>query len=144
MNNLTLNNGVVMPALGFSVFQNPPDETRIAVETALSAGYRHIVAAAAYFSEPQVGEAIAASGVPRDELFLQTSLWISDYGYEKPCTASRRALANWESIRSTSSSSTSRCRPRSIARWRPTVHWRRCWPTAGSGPSVSATSWRTP
>src|SRR4051812_4959387 len=82
MDILTLNSGVTMPALGFSVFQNPPAETQAAVETALEVGYRHVVAAAAYFSEPQVGAAIAASGVPRDELFLQTSLWISDYGYE--------------------------------------------------------------
>ncbi len=83
MDTLTLNNGVPMPALGFSVFQNPPAETQAAVETALAAGYRHLVAAAAYFSEPQVGAAIAASAVPRAELFLQTSLWISDYGYDR-------------------------------------------------------------
>jgi 2,5-diketo-D-gluconate reductase A len=83
MDNLTLNNGVVMPALGFSVFQNPPEETRASVATALESGYRHIAAAAAYFSERQVGEAIAASGIARDELFLQTSLWISDYGRDK-------------------------------------------------------------
>ncbi|GAB3255438.1 aldo/keto reductase [Kineosporia babensis] len=83
MNNLTLNNGVTMPALGFSVFQNPPAETRASVESALAAGYRQITTAAAYFSEPQVGEAIAASGIGRDDLFLQTSLWISDYGYEE-------------------------------------------------------------
>jgi 2,5-diketo-D-gluconate reductase A len=83
MDNLTLNNGVVMPALGFSVFQNPPEETRASVASALESGYRHIAAAAAYLSERQVGAAIAASGVARDELFLQTSLWITDYGRDE-------------------------------------------------------------
>ncbi|WP_238005933.1 aldo/keto reductase [Dactylosporangium sp. AC04546] len=80
---LTLNNGVEMPALGFGVFQTPPDETRAAVEAALSTGYRHIDTAAAYGNERQVGEAVAASGIDRDEVFLETKIWISDYGYEQ-------------------------------------------------------------
>ncbi|MET7394894.1 aldo/keto reductase [Dactylosporangium sp. NPDC005572] len=80
---LTLNNGVEMPALGFGVFQTPPDETRAAVGAALSTGYRHIDTAAAYGNERQVGEAVAASGVDRDEVFLETKIWISDYGYEQ-------------------------------------------------------------
>jgi diketogulonate reductase-like aldo/keto reductase len=57
---LTLNNGVAMPALGLGVFQTPPDETRAAVEAALSIGYRHIDTAAAYGNETQVGEALAS------------------------------------------------------------------------------------
>jgi diketogulonate reductase-like aldo/keto reductase len=77
---LTLNNGVEMPALGFGVFQTPPDETRAAVQAALSAGYRHIDTAAAYRNERQVGEAVAASGI---DAFVETKIWISDYGYDQ-------------------------------------------------------------
>ncbi|GAA4725764.1 aldo/keto reductase [Phytohabitans rumicis] len=80
---LTLNNGVEMPTLGFGVFQTPPDETRSAAEAALAAGYRHIDTAAAYGNERQVGEAVAKSGVDRADVFLETKIWISDYGYEQ-------------------------------------------------------------
>ena len=80
---LTLNNGVEMPALGLGVFQTPPEETRAAVEAALSAGYRHIDTAAAYGNERQVGEALRSSGLDRSEIFLETKIWISDYGYDK-------------------------------------------------------------
>ena len=82
-NNLTLNNGVEMPAIGFGVFQTPPDETRDAVHAALAAGYRHIDTAAAYGNEKQVGEALTSSGVARDDVFVETKIWISDYGYDK-------------------------------------------------------------
>jgi diketogulonate reductase-like aldo/keto reductase len=80
---LTLNNGVEMPALGLGVFQTPPDETRDAVRAALDAGYRHIDTAAAYGNERQVGEAVQASGLGRSEVFLETKIWISDYGYDE-------------------------------------------------------------
>jgi diketogulonate reductase-like aldo/keto reductase len=80
---LTLNNGVVMPALGLGVFQTPPGETRAAVTAALQAGYRHIDTAAAYGNERQVGEAVAASGLDRSEVFVETKIWISDYGYDQ-------------------------------------------------------------
>ncbi|MBD3924466.1 aldo/keto reductase [Nocardioides cavernae] len=83
MEHLKLNNGVEMPALGLGVFQTPPDETRAAVEAALGTGYRHIDTAAAYGNEREVGEAIHASGVDRDEVFVETKIWISDYGYEE-------------------------------------------------------------
>jgi len=83
MNTLTLNNGVTMPALGLGVFQTPPDETRAAVEAALGTGYRHIDTAAAYGNEREVGEAVKASGIDRDEVFLETKIWISDYGYDE-------------------------------------------------------------
>lgn len=76
----TLNNGVPIPAIGFGVFQTPPDETRDAVTAALSAGYRHIDTAAAYGNEREVGEAIAKSGV---EVFVETKIWINDYGYDE-------------------------------------------------------------
>lgn len=78
----TLNNGIEMPALGFGVFQTPPAETVAAVEAALRTGYRHIDTAAAYFNEREVGEAIRRSGVDRAEVFIETKVWISDYGYD--------------------------------------------------------------
>ena len=80
---LTLNNGVELPALGLGVFQTPAEETRAAVEAAISAGYRHIDTAAAYGNERQVGEAVRSSGLNRSEVFLETKIWISDYGYDK-------------------------------------------------------------
>ncbi len=72
-----------MPALGLGVFQTPPDETRDAVRAALGAGYRHIDTAAAYGNERQVGEAVHRSDVDRSEVFLETKIWISDYGYNE-------------------------------------------------------------
>lgn len=83
MQTLTLNNGVEMPALGLGVFQTPPDETRAAVAAALELGYRHIDTAAAYGNEREVGQAIRASAVPRDDIFIETKIWISDYGYDE-------------------------------------------------------------
>ena len=80
---LTLNNGVEIPALGLGVFQTPPDETRDAVRAALDAGYRHIDTAAAYGNEREVGEAVAASDVDRSDVFLETKIWISDFGYDE-------------------------------------------------------------
>lgn len=81
--NLTLNNGVEMPALGYGVFQTPPDETTTAVEEALRVGYRHIDTAAAYANERGVGEAIKRSGLTRDDVFIETKVWINDYGYDE-------------------------------------------------------------
>jgi 2,5-diketo-D-gluconate reductase A len=80
---LTLNNGVELPALGLGVFQTPADETRDAVRAALDAGYRHIDTAAAYGNEREVGEAIHSSGLDRADVFVETKIWISDYGYDK-------------------------------------------------------------
>jgi diketogulonate reductase-like aldo/keto reductase len=80
---LTLNNGIEMPALGLGVFQTPPDETRAAVASALDLGYRHIDTAAAYGNEREVGEAIRDSDIARDEIFIETKVWISDYGYDE-------------------------------------------------------------
>ena len=79
---LTLNNGVTLPALGYGVFQTPPDETIAAVEAALRTGYRHIDTAAAYGNEREVGEGLERSGVDRAEVFVETKVWISDYGYD--------------------------------------------------------------
>jgi 2,5-diketo-D-gluconate reductase A len=74
--NVRLNNGVEMPVLGFGVYQVPADETEAVVSTALEVGYRHFDTAASYQNEEAVGRAIASSGVPRDELFVTTKLWI--------------------------------------------------------------------
>jgi len=83
MSTVTLNNGVEMPAIGLGVFQTPPEETRAAVEAALATGYRHIDTAAAYGNEREVGEAVANSGTDRSDVFLETKIWISDYGYDQ-------------------------------------------------------------
>jgi len=80
---ITLNSGVEMPALGLGVFQTPSDETRDAVFSALGAGYRLIDTAAAYGNERQVGEAVHSADLDRSEVFLETKIWISDYGYDE-------------------------------------------------------------
>jgi 2,5-diketo-D-gluconate reductase A len=77
---LTLNDGHTIPQLGFGVFKVDPAETERAVSAALEAGYRHIDTAAVYRNEAGVGRAIAASGIPRDELFITTKLWNSEQG----------------------------------------------------------------
>ncbi|HET7399862.1 MAG TPA: aldo/keto reductase [Intrasporangium sp.] len=76
MQAVTLNNGVEMPIVGFGVFQIPEDQTQAAVEAALEAGYRHLDTAASYGNEEAVGAAIAATGLPREDLFVTTKLWI--------------------------------------------------------------------
>src|SRR5436190_18900972 len=81
--NIALNNGVEMPSIGLGVFQTPSDETRAAVAAALDTGYRHIDTAAAYGNEREVGEAIGRSGLGRDEVFIQTKVWCSYYGYQE-------------------------------------------------------------
>jgi diketogulonate reductase-like aldo/keto reductase len=80
---LTLNNGVEMPALGLGVFQSSAADTAAAVETALRIGYRLIDTAAAYQNEKQVGEGIRASGVDRAEIFVETKVWITQYGFDE-------------------------------------------------------------
>lgn len=80
---LTLNNGVLMPALGLGVFQTPPEVTSASVAEAVRRGYRLIDTAAAYGNEREVGEGIRRSGLSRDELFIETKIWISDYGYDE-------------------------------------------------------------
>lgn len=90
---LTLNNGVTIPQLGFGVFQIPPEETRVAVAQALAAGYRHIDTAAAYRNESGVGAAIAESGLTREDIFITTKLRNGDQGSPREAfEASRMAL----------------------------------------------------
>ncbi|WP_308356288.1 aldo/keto reductase [Streptomyces sp. ODS05-4] len=84
---ITLNNGVSMPQLGFGVWQVADDEATKAVGTALEAGYRSIDTAAAYENEKGTGQALRASGLPREELFVTTKLWNSDQGYDNTLRA---------------------------------------------------------
>ncbi|WP_327113608.1 aldo/keto reductase [Streptomyces sp. NBC_01341] len=83
MQNVTLNNGVEMPVLGFGVYQIPPEQTEQAVGDALAAGYRSLDTAAAYRNEEAVGRAIRNSGIPRRDLFVTTKLWVSDAGEDR-------------------------------------------------------------
>ncbi|MBW1596011.1 aldo/keto reductase [Streptomyces sp. JJ38] len=84
---ITLNNGVTMPQLGFGVWQIPDDEAATAVTHALEAGYRSIDTAAVYENEKGTGQAIAASGLPREDVFLTTKLWNSEQGYDSTLRA---------------------------------------------------------
>ena len=87
MEYVKLNNGVEMPILGFGVYQIPKEETKECVLNAIKVGYRLIDTAQSYFNESEVGEAISECGVPREELFITTKVWIDNYGYDK-CKAS--------------------------------------------------------
>ncbi|MFB4204369.1 Morphine 6-dehydrogenase [wastewater metagenome] len=89
---LTLGNGLGMPAFGLGVFQSGPAETVEAVRTALADGYRLIDTATRYMNEAQVGQGIRESGVPRDDLFVQTKLWISDYDYDRALRSFDRSM----------------------------------------------------
>jgi diketogulonate reductase-like aldo/keto reductase len=90
---ITFNNGVELPALGLGVFPTPPAETVAAVEAAIATGYRLIDTAAAYGNEREVGEGIRRSGVSRDEMFIETKVWISDYGYDATLHAYEKSTA---------------------------------------------------
>lgn len=83
MKTVTLSNGVVMPQIGYGVYQVEPAECERCVSDALKVGYRMIDTAQAYHNEEGVGAAVAKSGIARDELFLVSKIWISNYGYEK-------------------------------------------------------------
>ena len=83
MDKVTLNNGVEMPIIGYGVYQVSPEECERCVSDALRVGYRMIDTAQAYHNEEGVGAAVAKSGIPRDELFIVSKVWISNYGYEK-------------------------------------------------------------
>jgi 2,5-diketo-D-gluconate reductase A len=90
--NLTLHDGVEIPQLGFGVFQVPPEDTQGVVEEALAAGYRHIDTAAAYRNEKGVGAAIAASGLPRNDIFVTTKLWNASQGYDSALETFEKSL----------------------------------------------------
>ncbi len=84
---ITLNDGNSIPQVGLGVWQTPPEDTERAAATALDAGYRHIDTAAGYFNEREVGQAVAASGLPREDVFVTTKLWNADQGYESTLAA---------------------------------------------------------
>lgn len=87
LRSVTLNDGNSIPSVGFGVYKISPAETEEAVRTALAAGYRHIDTAALYGNEREVGRAVAASGLPRDEVYLVTKVWNADQGYDSTLTA---------------------------------------------------------
>lgn len=87
MEYVKLNNGVEMPILGFGVYQIPREETKRCVLDAINLGFRAIDTAQSYFNEAEVGDAIKESGIPSEEFFITTKIWIDNYGYEK-CKAS--------------------------------------------------------
>jgi len=88
----TLSNGVIMPKLGFGVFQVPGDETARCVSDAVEVGYRHIDTAQSYMNESEVGQGIRDSGIDRSELFITTKVWIEHYGYVEARESVERSL----------------------------------------------------
>jgi 2,5-diketo-D-gluconate reductase A len=88
-----------MPILGFGVFQIPPEQTEQAVSDALGVGYRHIDTAAAYGNEEAVGRAIARSGIPRNELFVTTKMWVQDAGEDNAKRLSRSHASDSAGLR---------------------------------------------
>ena len=92
MKEVRLNNGVMMPAIGFGVYQIPVEDTERVVSEALETGYRMIDTAASYFNEEQVGNAIRHSGLKRDEIFVTTKLWVQDYEYDDALRAFDKSI----------------------------------------------------
>ena len=88
----TLNNGVEMPMLGYGVFQTPPDQTERCVAEALEVGYRLIDTAQAYGNEEGVGAAVRASGLPREDVFITSKIWVSDMTYERATASIEESL----------------------------------------------------
>lgn len=107
---LTLSNGVTLPAIGFGVFQAPPDGTATAVAAALRAGYRHIDTAAAHGNERGVGQALAASGLDRADVFLETKVWISDDGHDATLHAFDTSAGKHGGVRPPAAQAAVRCR----------------------------------
>lgn len=96
MEYVTLSNGVKMPKLGFGVFQIAKEDCERCVLDAIKAGYRHIDTAQAYFNEEEVGNAISKCGLPREDLFITTKVWIDNYGYEE---AKKSVLKSMEKLK---------------------------------------------
>lgn len=89
---ITLNDGNSIPQVGLGVFQTPPDDTERAVSTAFEAGYRHVDTAAAYRNERGVGQALANSGLAREDVYITTKLWNADQGYDSTLKAFDRSM----------------------------------------------------
>ena len=92
MEYITLNNGLKMPILGYGVYQVSKEECQQCVMDALKVGYRSIDTAQSYFNEEQVGNAIVKSGVPREDIFLTTKVWIEHYGYEETLASVKESM----------------------------------------------------
>lgn len=97
MEYVTLNNGVKMPMLGYGVYQTPPEETKRCVLDAIRTGYRSIDTAQAYGNEDGVGNALSKCGLPREEFFITTKVWISNAGYEKAKASIEESLKKLQS-----------------------------------------------
>ena len=94
MKEVRLNNGVIMPAVGFGVYQIPVEDTERCVNDALEVGYRMIDTASAYFNERQVGDALRRSGLRREDVFVTTKLWVQDYEYDDALRAFDLSMKN--------------------------------------------------
>ena len=94
MKETRLNNGVMMPAVGFGVYQIPVEDTERCVSDALEAGYRMIDTASSYFNERQVGDALRHSGLRREDVFVTTKLWVQDYEYDDALRAFDLSMKN--------------------------------------------------
>ena len=94
MKETRLNNGVMMPAVGFGVYQIPVEDTERCVSDALEAGYRMIDTASSYFNERQVGDALRRSGLRREQVFVTTKLWVQDYEYDDALRAFDLSMKN--------------------------------------------------
>lgn len=94
MKEVRLNNGVIMPAVGFGVYQIPVEETERCVSDALEVGYRMIDTASSYFNERQVGDALRRSGLRREQVFVTTKLWVQDYEYDDALHAFDLSMKN--------------------------------------------------
>ena len=139
---LELNNGVKKPVLGFGVYQVPAEQTEQVVSDALAAGYRSLDTAAAYQNEEAVGRAIAASGIPRDELFVTTKLWIQDVGEGKARRAFEASLerlgldhvdlSSFTSRSATTTARGARCRRSTVRAWPRPSACRTSTPTGSS------------
>ena len=92
MREVRLNNGVVMPSIGFGVYQIPKNDTKRCVLDVLEVGYRMIDTAASYFNEKEVGEAVRESGLPRESVFVTSKLWVQDYEYDDALKAAEKSL----------------------------------------------------
>ena len=140
---VTLNNGVEMPALGLGVFQTPPPETVAAVDAAIRGGYRLIDTAAAYLNEREVGEGIRRSGIARGEMFVETKVWISDYGYEAALHAFEKSARKLGVDQLDCCFCITHCPRPSAEPSTPTGRWRGSSATAAYARLVLATSCRS-
>lgn len=94
MKEVRLNNGVMMPAVGYGVYQIPVEDTERCVSDALEVGYRMVDTASSYFNEKQVGDALRRSGLPREQVFVTTKLWVQDYEYDDALRAFDLSMKN--------------------------------------------------